>query len=353
MSLQRLIIGLGAVAMVTACSKSPTPYEWQLPDGIPAPIVPTDNPMTLEGVELGKRLFFDTKLSGNQTQSCASCHQPALAFSDNRPKSVGSTGEQTKRHSMALVNVAYTTTFTWAHNGLNSIEQQILIPIFGEAPVEMGATPFADEILVRLNTPEYRQGFEAAYGNADPTWDHVVKALASYVRSLTYFDSAFDRYAYQGDDNALSEQALAGLNLFFSERFECFHCHGGLNFTQSSKHENQRITLTPFHHTGLVGEGARDQGLFEFTLRDEDRGQFKAPTLRNIAITAPYMHDGSVATLSEVIDLYAAGGRGEAIEHPRKSPFIKGFDLSETEKVALIAFLNSLTDSSLQSASDK
>lgn len=351
MPLRHLLVACLVIGMLGACSKAPTPYQWALPKGIPEPIVPADNPMTVEGVALGETLFFDTQLSGNGTQSCASCHDPSRAFSDPRSFSVGSTGELTKRHSMALVNVAYNTSFTWAHSGLTSIEQQLLIPLFGEAPIEMGARLDDIELSSRLNTKAYRAQFKAAFGDATPTWDRVVKALSSYVRSLVSFDSPFDRYAYQGEDNALSEQAIDGLNLFFSERMECFHCHGGLNFTQSSKHENQQITLTPFHHTGLVDDDAGDLGLYEFTLKQEDKGHFRAPTLRNIALTAPYMHDGSINTLADVIDFYAAGGRAKAANHPRKSPFVPGFNITEEEKQALVAFLQSLTGEAFEKSS--
>ena len=201
-----------------------------------------------------------------------------------------------------------------------------------------------------LKSKNYPQLFENAFDDSQASYDKIVKALASYVRSLTSFASPFDEYAYQGNDDALSDAAKRGMELFFSEKFECFHCHGGFNFTQSSQHENQRLDLRPFHNTGLFNlneKGAYpvdDQGLIEVTLQADDMGKFRAPTLRNVAVSAPYMHDGSIATLGEVIDFYAAGGRNNGTDNPLKSSFIAGFVLLPEQKQDLLAFLQSLTD---------
>ena len=333
-----------------SCSKPPTPYQWPLPDYVPKPVVPADNPMTQEGVLLGKALFFDKALSGDNSMSCSSCHLPEHAFAEPKRVSVGAKGEQLNRNALALVNVAYNASFTWAHNNLDSIEKQILIPLFNEHPVEMGATGNEQEILKRINTSHYQHLFEDAFGDDEVNMNRVVLALASYVRSLVSFNSAFDAYAYLGDDNALTQQQVEGLNLFFSERTECFHCHGGVNFTQSSKHSFQMFSVQPFHNTGLYnvdGKGSypeSDMGLYSVTHNKSDMGKFRAPTLRNIALTAPYMHDGSMTSLEEVIDFYARGGNKADETNPHRSPFIKGFVISDKEKEALVAFLQSLTD---------
>jgi cytochrome c peroxidase len=345
-----LLICAAAMLATTACSpkKASTPYEWNIPAGFPAPTVPADNPMTVEKVALGERLFNDLRLSINQQQSCASCHLKAFAFAQPTKTSVGTTGEVLKRNSMALVNVAYNGSFTWAHDGLGKVENQILIPLFNEAPVEMGVTGNEAEILARLQ--DYAPEIEAVFASNEINFDHIVKALASYVRSLTSFNSNFDRYAYFNEDDALSDSAIRGMDLFFSEKLECFHCHGGFNFTQSSKHAMQKLDLVSFHNTGLYdidGEGTYangDQGLADITFNPKHRGKFRAPTLRNIMLTAPFMHDGSVATMSEVIDIYAAGGRGDGVNNPLKSPFVQGFDITDEEKQDLLTFLESLTD---------
>ena len=325
-------------------------YNWRLPEGFPPPLVPKDNPMSEAKVALGKQLFFDQDLSFNQTMSCASCHRPEFAFAEPKQTAIGVTGHIHRRNSQALVNVAYNSNLTWAHSGLNSLEQQILIPMFSEQPIELGITGHESQVLSRFNTKEYQHLFDQAFASKEPSFEHIVKALASYVRSLISFASAFDRYAYQGQDDALSESAKRGMELFFSEKLECFHCHGGFNFTQSSQHENQRLDLRPFHNTGLYNEdeqGAyplKDIGLMEISLQSKDMGRFRAPTLRNIQVSAPYMHDGSLATLSDVIDFYASGGRGKGVNNPLKSIFIQGFELKETDKQDLLAFLASLTD---------
>lgn len=338
------------LGLVMSCQPKSTPYQWDIPEGFPLPLLPVDNPMTEEKVALGRHLFYDRTLSGNGQQSCADCHQQETGFSDARTLSVGSTGELTKRNSQSLVNVAYNSRFTWAHSGLTSIEQQLLIPMFSEEPVELGITGHEEPILAALNTSEYQLLFEEAFGDNEISFDRIVKALASFVRSLTSFNSPFDDYAYRQDDSALSESALRGLNLFFSERLECHHCHGGFNFTQSSQHDFQKLDLRPFHNTGLYNEDSqgayplRDQGLIEVSKVSRDMGRFRAPTLRNVALSAPYMHDGSLATLEDVVEFYAAGGTEKGRTSPIKSPFLHGFSLTEQEKSDLIAFLHSLTD---------
>lgn len=339
--------------VLSGCNPPPetkSQYDWKLPKGFPSPSVPDDNPMTVAKVALGKKLFFDVNLSFNQTMSCASCHQPQFAFSESKPTAVGSTGQRHRRNTQSLVNVAYNSNLTWAHSGLNQLEQQILIPMFSEDPIELGITGHENEILQRLTDSNYGKLFENAFLSEEVNFDRIVKALSSYVRSLTSFASAFDEYAYQGIDNAMTDAAKRGMELFFSEKFECFHCHGGFNFTQSSQHENQRLDLRPFHNTALYNidnQGAYpvyDQGLIEVTLQPRDMGKFRAPTLRNVEVSAPYMHDGSLATLDAVIEFYAEGGRGQGKTSPLKSPFLKGFELELQQKQDLIAFLHSLTD---------
>lgn len=349
-----------ALLFSSACSRD-EPYQWELPPGLPQPRVPGDNPLTTQKVELGRRLFYDERLSANGTQSCSSCHQQAHAFAEGAATATGSTGRQHARNSMALVNVAYSATFTWAHPGITTLEQQALLPLFGDAPVEMGAAGHEAEILDRIRSdPAYPELFARAFawrGGDRINFDNIVKALASFTRTLISFDSPFDRYAYHGDDAALTESQVRGMNLFMSERLECAHCHAGFNFSQFVTHENATPAERPFHVTGLYPQGpahvaGADYGLFAVTGAEADKDRFKAPTLRNIERTAPYMHDGSLATLGEVIDFYAAGGRvvaegpraGDGRSHPGKSPFIVGFTLTAEERQDLLSFLASLTD---------
>ncbi len=363
-----LSISLCMTIFVFSCTeaeKKANTYNWPIIDGFPKPQVPADNPMTVSKVTLGKQLFYDENLSANQTQSCASCHIQKYAFAEPLATSIGSTKMHHRRNSPALVNIAYNKTLTWAHDGLTAIEQQLLLPMFGENPIELGITNHETEVLSRFNTPHYQQLFKQAFPEQKGdlvTFDLITKALASFVRSLISLQSPFDQYAYANKDDAISESALRGMTLFFSEKLECHHCHGGFNFTQSTSHEKQLIDRRPFHNTGLYnavnkitgnsGYPEKDIGLAEISTLAEDNGRFRAPTLRNIEVSAPYMHDGSIATLAEVLDFYAAGGRnitsgeyqGDGRLNKLKSPFVKGFMMTEQDKEDLITFLKTLTD---------
>lgn len=335
-------------------------FVWNLPPGFPEPRVPDDNPMTQEKVELGRRLFYDTRISGNRTQSCASCHQQSLAFTDGKPLAVGSTGERHFRSAMNLTNVAYQPVLTWADPTQTSLAGQILIPLFGHDPVELGLAGREDELLNRLRADEvYDSLFLAAFPDQeDPvTIENLTKAVASFERTLISGDSPADRFR-EGDTSALSESARLGRDLFFSDRLGCFKCHGGLFFTGTFDHEGKEVADILFDNNGLYnldGNGAYPEpntGLYRFTGKPEHMGFFKVPTLRNIALTAPYMHDGSIATLDEVLDHYAAGGRtiesgpyaGVGSENPHKSPFITGFTLTPDERQAVLDYLRALTD---------
>lgn len=351
-----------ALSLLAACASPEAPrWDWNLPEGFPTPAVPADNPMSEAKVELGRRLFYDTALSGNQTQSCASCHHQPSAFTDGLPRSVGSTGEVHPRNAMSLTNVAYVPRLTWASPILATPEEQALVPLFGEHPVELGLAGREGELLARLaRDPVYPALFQEAFPSAaEPiSIGSVVRALAAFQRTLISHRSPYDRYVYEGDDTALSASALRGAELFFSEALECFHCHGGFNFTDSVQHDGTVANEAAFHNTGLYnvdgrgGYPADDRGLMELTGDRRDMGRFRAPTLRNVELTAPYFHDGSADTLDEVIDHYAAGGRtledganaGIGAESPLKSIFVRGFRLSDDERADLLAFLRSLTD---------
>ncbi|MCA9529998.1 MAG: di-heme enzyme [Myxococcales bacterium] len=352
--------------MVAACGCGGTaegashPAALELPKGFPAPKIPADNPLTEAKVELGRYLFYDPRLSGNGTQSCASCHEQSLAFTDGHTTSTGSTGVVGPRNVPSLGNVAFNATLTMANPLITTIEKQLLLPIFGDDPVELGAAPKKQAILDRLAAdPRYPPLFTAAYPDEpDPiAWDSIVDALASFTRTMITGDSPFDHFVYGGDDDALTPSAKRGMDLFFSEKLECYHCHGGFNFTNASVHAGQ-APPTLFHNTGLYnidGDGAyppSDPGLFAVTGDPNDMGRFRSPSLRNVAVTAPYMHDGSIATLDGVIRFYEDGGRdvtsgpyaGDGRLSPLKSGFMSGFTLSDQEREDLLRFLESLTD---------
>ena len=355
-----LSVGLSRAMAMDNNLAANTEYIWNLPDWTPKPVVPEDNPMTAEKVELGRHLFYEPRLSVTGEYSCASCHKQSLAFTDGKPVGVGSTNQKHFRNSMSLANVAYSPVLTWANPLMTSLENQALIPIFGEHPLEMGMVGKEGEIIEWMqNDPRYSQMFTEAFEQEEPVnIKNMTKALASFQRSLVSFESPYDRYRYRGEENAISPAAKRGERLFNSERTECFHCHGGITFSDSVQHENLAFTEVAFHNTGLYnidgigGYPVPNTGTNEITQKADDMGRFKVPTLRNIALTAPYMHDGSVATLRDAIAHYQAGGRtitegnfkGIGSQNPYKSGFIKGFEITESEIDDLIAFLNSLTD---------
>jgi len=269
--------------LLLAVANAQTPYKWDLPTGFPKPRVPIDNPMTDAKVELGRRLFYDQRMSSTGTQSCATCHIQSLAFTDGKPRAEGSTGEKHPRGSMSLVNIAYAPVLTWLDQGLHTLEEQARVPMFGNHPVELGMDEGGEKFLAIVRAdPKYQRLF----GTDSITLDSIVKALACFERSIVSARSPYDRYHFDRDDTAISAAARHGEVLFFSTGFSCFRCHGGPNFTG----------------------------------RPENEGEFKAPTLRNIAVTAPYMHDGSVATLEEAVTHHSpmtAGERSDIIEFLR------------------------------------
>ncbi|WP_087460592.1 methanobactin export MATE transporter MbnM [Oleiphilus messinensis] len=368
----RLIFALLGTVLLTACSGgsktsfdapevSSTGYPWPVPSNIPLPIEPEDNPMSEEKFQLGRHLFYDNRLSGNGSQSCASCHHQDKAFTDGLTVSVGSTGQKLARNAQSLINVAYNATLTWANPSLSTLEQQAIIPIFGEDPVEQGINDENRErILAEFAADsDYQKLFQAAFPTqADPvSYANIVKGIASFVRGIITFNSPADRFE-RGDASALTPAAQRGRTLFFSESLECFHCHGGYNFSDSTLDSATTFVERPFHNTGLfningTGDFPEDNtGIFEITGDPGDMGKFRAVSLRNIADTAPYMHDGSINTLDDVIDFYAAGGRvietgalaGDGRLNPFKDGFVSGFQITQGEKADLIAFLQSLSD---------
>lgn len=312
-------------------------------------------------VELGRFLFYDRRMSINERISCVDCHHPDKAFTDGLTTSVGTLGDQHPRNALSMTNVAYNASQNWANPVTVTLHSQALVPLFGETPVELGWAENEDTILARFSIdPDYPKRFADAFPDEEKpiTADNVAKAVAAFGATLISGNSPFDQSTYQNDKAALSDSARRGLDLFFSERLECFHCHGGFNFSNAVDHEGIVFNQVEFHNNGLYnldGKGAfptGNQGLFDITGKLDDRGRFKAPTLRNIELTAPYMHDGSIATLDGVIDHYARGGRliesgpnaGDGALNPLKSSLLGSFQISETERADLITFFKSLTD---------
>jgi cytochrome c peroxidase len=336
-------------------------YSFKLPAGFPEPIVPADNPMTPEKVKLGRYLFYDQRLSGNQTFSCASCHQQSLAFTDGKALPLGSTGAMLARNSMALGNVAYYNYLTWSNPLITTIEEQMLVPMFGDAPIELGLAEAVAPALARLRADvSYQDMFAAAFPGQSNAFviQNVINAIASFERTLIDGSSAYDRYE-AGDTTAMSASAVRGKNAFFAEKLDCYHCHAAPTFTTSFVSMNTPAAPRDFRNDaiynidGAGGFPANNTGLYGFTQFNNDMGKFRIPTLRNIMLTAPYFHDGSAATIDDVIDSYAHGGRliaagqpnaGDGSTSPHRDPLVKGFTLSDDERADLKAFLDALTD---------
>jgi cytochrome c peroxidase len=286
-------------------------FDWRLPPGFP---VPLSNMQSQEKFELGRRLFYDRRLSFNETQSCADCHQQRFAFTDGRARAVGSTGQTHSRNSMTLTNVAYNAMYTWDNERIRSLEQQAHLPMFNERPVELGVKSHEKEIVARLrNDPAYDGMFRQVFrGERRPVnINNIASALAAFERALISGRSPYDRLVYGGDENAMSANAWRGMGLFFSARTGCSECHRGFNFSGAVRHAGKRD-----EEPHLVSNGVT-------------AGRFRVPTLRNVALTAPYMHDGGMATLPQVVSRYSDARK---------------LGLTSEEQSDLLAFLDSLTD---------
>ena len=345
-----------AIAAESQDAKDVDQWRWLLPPGFPKPAIPLDNPMSVAKVQLGCRLFFDTRLSITGTYACASCHRPELAFSDGRATAVGATGELVRRNAMTLTNVAYNAAYTWASKGIITLEAQIDRPLFGTHPLEMGLAKSDKALVATLSDADYVQGFRAAFASDQTpiSLSNVAKAIAAYERTLISGRSAFDRYVFDDAHEALSVPARRGMSLFFSARSGCADCHSGLNFSGPLAREQSNVQAL-FANTGLYstdGHGAypvSDTGLFDETKMPRDMGRFRVPTLRNVALTAPYMHDGSIATLKEVLEHYMRGGRAasaspDVVANSLKDAKIHPLSFTSDERDDLVAFLESLTD---------
>ncbi len=318
-----------------------TPLTVQIPANFPQMPIPEDNPFTVEGVELGRYLFYDERLSGNNMMSCASCHSPQVAFTDDGNQfSTGIDGVQGTRNAMALINLAWDTRYFWDGRVL-TLEDQILRPVTD--PIEMHETWPSAMAKIQAD-PVYPPMFEAAFGTDQVDSLLVAKAVAQFLRTMISGNSPFDRF--QRGEGLLDVDAQLGilltqleggdpaLNLGGQWGADCFHCH---------PHGGGRMTDGQLHNNGLDSVFT-DLGAGGITGSPEDMGRFKTPTLRNVALTAPYMHDGRFQTLEEVIEHYNSGGH----ESPTVDVFMKytqgGLQLTPEKKQQLIAFLNSLTD---------
>lgn len=319
-----------------------TPFRLAVSERLPKVKLPADNPLTVEGVNLGRRLFHEPRFSRNNRQSCASCHQQTNAFTDARPYSLGESGQAGRRNAMPLMNLAWVRDFFWDGRA-KSLREQVLMPI--QDHLEMNET--LDRVVTKLQaTDDYPKQFAAAFGSSEISPDRMARALEQFLLTLISQESKFDRAVR--NLTALTPLEQRGLRLFVTEHdparglrgADCFHCHGGNLF---SNHQ--------FLNNGLKElAGNADSGRMEITKSEADRNKFKVPSLRNVALTAPYMHDGRFATLEEVIEHYNGPmARSRTLDPNLAKHPEAGLGLDAEDKAALVAFLKTLTDESFVS----
>jgi cytochrome c peroxidase len=335
---QKSLLSLFILLLIFACAKekdttpyTPTPYKVEAPLWMQPMEIPSDNPMTVEGVALGKRLFYDTKLSGNNTMSCGSCHAQENAFSDSNQFSVGISGKAGNRQSMAIFNLGWSDLFFWDGRA-KTLEEQAHDPVVN--PIELNTTWQA--VMKKLQADKtYPTLFEQAFRTKQIDSQLVTKAIAQFERSIVSFNSRFDKYYYQQDSTVFNASEKRGFNLFFLKG-SCLHCHGDAILTDNTLRNNGLDNIFS------------DKGQGEVTKKTADDGKFKVTTLRNIALTAPYMHDGRFKTLEQVVKHYNGGvifgspNLDKDMDH-----FLGGLDFTEQDEKDLVAFLKTLTDSTL------
>ena len=309
---------------------NPIPVVFEKPVNFPYPNLPEDNPLTEEGIKLGKKLFYDPILSGNNTMSCADCHFQENSFSDPAQFSVGIEGVLGSMNASTIVNAAWNTSNFWDGRAI-SLEEQAFGPVTSFIELH---SPSWNEVSQKLMAKdEYKRLFREAFNTNLIDSNHVVKAIAQFERILISADSKFDKFLdYRA---SLTPSELRGKEIFETEKGDCFHCHSYPLFTSND-----------FHNNGIDPENEMGNGRYDVTADINDKGKFKSPTLRNIELTAPYMHDGRFQTLEEVIEHYNFGGHNSSTIDPLMKKVGIGLGLSQQNKVDLINFLKTLTDTS-------
>jgi cytochrome c peroxidase len=355
---------LGLLGPATACADPrASEFDWDLPAGVEPPLVPADNPQTAEKVELGRYLFYDLRLSRHENRACGTCHEQAKGFTDGFHRAVGTENDIHGHNTPSLTNAGYRTELGWATPEPRTLEQQLLGPLLGDDPLEMGMGDRVPEMLEMLaDDPLYVEQFAAAFPEepAPITLDNLARAISAFERTLISVEAPLDRYL-RGDEQAISAAAKRGWALFQSTEVGCIGCHGGIDFASPTDAEGQVIAEAGYYNVGLYdvdGAGAYPetaQGLIERTGKPEDMGRFRTPSLRNLAYSGPYMHDGSVISLAAAVDVFAEGGRnvmsgpfsGDGRNNPHKSPAIRPLPLTSEQRADLVELLLALGDEQL------
>ena len=304
-----------------------TPYIIEIPDGFPNMNIPSNNPMSVEGIALGEKLFKDPILSANNTQACIDCHRANSAFSDPNQFSTGIDNIQGTRNASALINIGWNNSFNW-DGSAQTLEEQAFEPVVN--PIEMHNSWINVETKLNADS-NYVELFKQAFsiGYIDST--HVAMAIAQFERTLISTNSKFDRFL-KGEEQLTSSE-LSGYAIFNSEKADCFHCHGSNMFMDNL-----------FHNNGLDTEPFLDLGRGNITGDPNDNGKFRTPTLRNIEFSAPYMHDGRFSNLEEVVEHYNSGGNYSSTVDPLMKKIGIGLQLTNQEKQDLVSFLKTLSD---------
>ena len=327
--MKKYSILFGLILLVWACQKDENKlnnkdeYFLKVPIGFPDPNIPDDNKLTRSRIALGKQIFYDPILSKDSSRSCGSCHNQYLAFADSSDVSFGIEQRAGTRNSPSIANVAYQKALL-REGGVPTLEMQVLVPIQDHNEFNYNMLLIVDRMK---RIPAYVEAAQKAYNREiDPFV--ITRSIAAFERTLLSGNSPFDQWFYQKKNSAVEENVKRGYSLFTNERLNCIKCHNGFMFTDQS-----------FTNNGLYIDYP-DSGRIRLTGLEVDRAVFKVPSLRNVGLTAPYMHDGRLKSLDAVIDHYQTGGKA----HPNKNIFIKPFMLSTQERLDLLAFLNSLTD---------
>jgi cytochrome c peroxidase len=352
------------VVLLSACESTAAPdFDWDLPAEIEPPSTPTDNPQTAEKVELGRHLFYDLRLSRHENRACGTCHEQAKAFTDGLHRAVGTENDLHGHNSPSLVNVGYRSQLNWASLEPLELEVQLLVPLLGEDPIEMGmAGREADMLATLAADPIYPELFAAAFPDESSPiqLDNLARAIAAFERTILSVDAPLDRYL-RGDDDAIDAAAKRGWALFRSPEVGCLRCHGGRDFASPTNAAGEVMAEAEFFNIGLYdidGFGAYPvtaRGLIESTGQPSDMGRFRTPSLRNLAYSGPYMHDGSVISLADAVDISVAGGRnvqsgpfvGDGRANQHKSDAIAPIDLTPSQRADLVALLLALSDERL------
>lgn len=327
-ALAALALGLGLLAAPTRPASADDDATPQVPLGLPPVFWPEDNPYTKAKADLGRLLYFDPRLSSDGTVSCASCHDPDKAFTDGMAVSIGIGKQKGGRSAPTVINRAYSTSQFWDGRAA-SLEEQAKGPLAN--PIEMTADKEAnaahEAVVGRIRKiPGYVKLFNETFGPGEFDIDHVARAIATFERTVLSGNAPYDKYK-AGDEKAMTPEQVRGLEVF-TRKAKCDACHLGFNFTDGS-----------YMNIGIgMDKPQPDLGRFKVTLREEDRGAFKTPTLREIEHTGPYMHDGSIGTLEEVVEHYDKGG----IKNPQLNEQIKPLNLTRQEKADLVAFMKAL-----------